>query len=226
MIKTGRAINIQLGSGDSTLPNLLGGTFGAGGDVVTALGGGFGSRFFRNAKDTVLRAAVASSRGGGGGGGGGDGFDGCVQIDSFVLRRAADGVAEAIRAHQVTVGDWLLLDDGSWGQVSYSERKRARLLRVTTASLVSLVCSDTAPIPVRRGGYQVPERLIGHEVQAWLADVVDWDVVMDVQGLGVGDVQHITVGNRCFWAGELEGAYLLHHNAKSPGLPRKRGSDR
>jgi hypothetical protein len=30
-------------------------------------------------------------------------------------------------------------------------------------------------------------------------------------------VQHITVGDRCFWAGEKRGAYILHHNSKDAG---------
>lgn len=27
-------------------------------------------------------------------------------------------------------------------------------------------------------------------------------------------VQYITVGDKCFWAGERKGAYILHHNMK------------
>lgn len=217
MIKTGRAINIQLGAGDSTLPNLLGGTFGAGGDVVTSLAGGFGARFFRNAKDKILQGAVSGSGSGGHGTtGGGTGGNDCVHIDTLLPcgRHAGD----------IRPGDELVLDDFETGIVSYSERKREPLFRIVTAGGVTLVCSASAPIPVRRGGYETPGRLIGHQVRTMFADVVDWDVVMDVQALGEGEVQHITVGNRCFWAGEREGLYLLHHNAKR--LPNEPGSDR
>lgn len=57
MIKTGpRAVNLRLGHGDVTLPNLLGGSFG---DMADSVGvdGGFGSRFFPSGKDVILRAA-------------------------------------------------------------------------------------------------------------------------------------------------------------------------
>jgi hypothetical protein len=30
-------------------------------------------------------------------------------------------------------------------------------------------------------------------------------------------VQHITVGDKCFWAGEKQGKYILHHNMKFSG---------
>jgi len=56
MNKTGRTVNIRLGHGDSTLPNLLGGTFGEGADSV-GVDGGFGARFFPSGKDVILRAA-------------------------------------------------------------------------------------------------------------------------------------------------------------------------
>ena len=33
---------------------------------------------------------------------------------------------------------------------------------------------------------------------------------------GVIDAQHITVGDRCFWAGDDGTHYMLHHNLKAP----------
>lgn len=213
MIKTGRAINVVLGSGDSSLPNLLGGTFGAGEDDVTRLAGGFGARFFPSLKDKVLRAAARSS-----GGGGGGGTRPCVHIASWVIRRGEDGQAEQVQAGHIQVDDQILLIDGTWGRVGYSERREAKLFRVVTAELVSLVCSDSAPLPVRDGGHRTPGELMGHSVLAWPDPngVSDWRPVADVQAVGFGWVQHLTVGNRDFWAGEHAGRYLGHHNAKPP----------
>lgn len=203
MITTGRPINVLLGQGDSTRFTLLGGSNGEAGDVVL-FGQGRG-RFFPNAKDTILRAAYSSGSGGSRGSGGSGGA--CVHVDSWLPGN--------LRAGDVLVGDRLLLIDGSEGEVTYSETKRARLYRIVTASGVSLVCSDTAPIPVRAGGYRTPDALMGHEMRPRVdGGLADWDVIADVQALGEGDVQHITVGDACFWAGEHRGAYLPHHNAK------------
>lgn len=203
MITTGRPINALLGEGDSRRWRLLGGSNGVAGDVVL-FGQGRG-RFFPNAKDRILQAAYPGS------------FlpdgtrepAGCVHVDSWLPGN--------LRAGEVLVGDRLLLIDGSEGEVTYSETKRARLYRILTASGVSLVCSDTAPIPVRGGGYRTPDALMGHEMRPRVdGALADWDAIADVQALGDGDVQHITVGDACFWAGEHRGAYLPHHNSKYP----------
>lgn len=68
MIQLGRTVNFKLGDGDTSQFDLLGGSFGTGGEIVR-FGGGYGARFFPNAKDTILRAAAASGGAGGAGGG-------------------------------------------------------------------------------------------------------------------------------------------------------------
>lgn len=205
--KTGNWTNVLLGSGDPTLFNLLGGSFGNAGDVVM-LQGGFGARVLRSAKDKILAAARTSSGGGGGGGGGA----GCVHIDMWVLTPGGPR-----KAGDIQVGDTLLLVDGSEGTVTYSQRKLEPCYRIVTAGPVSLVCSASAPIPVRCGGYRTPNALLGQEARPLVdGKYRSWDVFADVQFLGEGEVQHITVEDECFWAGEREGAYLPHHNAK-PG---------
>lgn len=138
---------------------------------------------------------------------------GCVAIDAML----PDGRV----AGDVVVGDRLLLADPEalggdvYGTVSRSERSVQPCYRILTALGVSLVCSDTAPIPVRRGGYRAPGQLMGHSVPIKLGDVVTWSVVADLQFVGLREVQNITVENACFWAGEREGAFILHHNAKA-----------
>jgi hypothetical protein len=47
--------------------------------------------------------------------------------------------------------------------------------------------------------------------------VTEWEQVVSVESIGAIQVQHITVGDKCFWAGEQSGAYILHHNLKDPG---------
>lgn len=138
--------------------------------------------------------------------------DSCVATDSLL----PDGRT----AGEVKVGDRMLLADPLalggelYGIVSRSEPAVRPCYRILTALGVSLVCSDTAPIPVRRGGYRTPGQLMGHSVPIKLGDVVTWSVVADLQFVGLREVQHITVENACFWAGEREGSFILHHNAK------------
>lgn len=67
MITTGRTVNFKLGDGDTERFDLLGGSFGTGGEIVR-FGGGFGARFFPNGKD-VLRAAAFGGYGSGAAGG-------------------------------------------------------------------------------------------------------------------------------------------------------------
>jgi hypothetical protein len=151
-----------------------------------------------------------------GGGGGGDdgGGGGCVSVDSLL----PDGRT----AGEVTVGSLMQLADertleAHIGEVSYSQRKLVPGYRIVTQSGVSLKCSDTAPIPTPDGlvlapdllGKQVPVR---RDIDGKL--VVGWERVEVVAAIGMIEVQHITVGDRCFWAGERAGAYILHHNLK------------
>jgi hypothetical protein len=142
---------------------------------------------------------------------GGTGGAACVAVDAVLPggRRAGD----------VRVGDSLLLFDPvswteGWGVVTYSQERTAPIWRLTTAGGVVLDCSSSAPIPVRGGGYRTPEELVGFEVPIWLGIQRRWDMVVDAELLGEGLVQHITVGDRCFWAGNMGMGYLLHHNAK------------
>jgi hypothetical protein len=142
------------------------------------------------------------------------GGGGCVEVDSIL--------PDGRRAGDIKVGDVMELGDektftASHGTVTYSEKKSAQGFRVMTASGVSLVCSDTAPIPTEDGLVLAPA-LKGKRVAIRIDDngkfIARWDRVIEVSPLGQIDVQHITVGDKCFWAGERAGCYMLHHNLK------------
>ena len=153
----------------------------------------------------------------------GDGFEyasyaaaeaGCVQVASFLPdgSRAGDIVVGA----QMQLSDQASLEAGV-GTVSYSKRKTGPGYRLTTASGVTLVCSATAPIPTPDGVVLAPQ-LMGKSV-AVRRDGTDgsacgWEPVRSVEAVGDIEVQHITVGNKCFWAGEERNGFILHHNSK------------
>lgn len=148
------------------------------------------------------------------GDGGDGGGEGCVATTSVL--------PDGLLAGDITVGAVMQLADEKTlrpgtGVVSYSQRKSAAGFRITTRSGVTLVCSDTAPIPTPEGLVLAPD-LLGKSVPVRIdAEGVSesrWEPVTAVDAVGPITVQHITVGDKCFWAGEKPGAYILHHNLK------------
>lgn len=146
-------------------------------------------------------------------GGGGDGFfsSGCVSVHSIL--------PNGITAGEVSVGDTLLLADQSTleegtGVVSYSKKTLQPGWRITTESGAILECSASAPIPTPDGIVNAPY-LEGKRVAVLLdGKEAKWELVTKLESIGDIYVQHITVGDKCFWAGKKRGAYILHHNIK------------
>ncbi len=140
---------------------------------------------------------------------------GCVEVGSVLPCGRLAG--------EIAVGDELALADEqslspSFGVVSYSVRKSAPGFRILTESGIELVCSDSAPIPVKDGRLLRPAGLSGQEVAVRDDTGGDsqtrWERVKEVQAIGAIEVQHVTVGDRSFWAGAQKGKYVLHHNMK------------
>ena len=122
------------------------------------------------------------------------------------------------------VGDTLQLGDEHTadlrtveGIVTYSRTTQARGVRITTQSGVVLRCSDTAPIWTDQGYVNAPDlkgKRVAVRVDRMSGNVTRFELVEVVEDLGIIDVQHITVSDRAFWAGDGADAYLLHHNLK------------
>lgn len=153
------------------------------------------------------------------GSGSGGGSNPCVSVDAFVVGRRGP-----MRAGDVRVGEMLLLCDpvtleDCWGTVTYSQRKPAPGVRIKTG-LASLTCSTSAPIPTRGRFVAAPDiQGLPVLVRDHRTDGLEEAIVSDVAHVGVIDVQHITVGDRCFWASDDGQHYILHHNIKKPDLP-------
>lgn len=146
---------------------------------------------------------------------GGNSEGGCVEVSSVLPN---GGIAGNIK-----VEDSMQLADEtnfepSVGIVSYSKRKKAPGYRITTKGGVSLVCSDSAPIPTPEGLVLAPQ-LLGKSVAVRRdrqgESKIVWELIESIESIGEIEVQHITVGDKCFWAGENVDNYILHHNIKA-----------
>jgi hypothetical protein len=131
-------------------------------------------------------------------------------------------------AGDIKVGDELDLSDeqnleSATGKVTYSKEKQAPGFLIRTESGIELVCSHTAPIPTQKSGIVRPEKLLNEFVAVMVeeGDVIQkfWDKVEAIVPVGDINVQHITVGDRSFWAGKFKGRYILHHNMKQTENP-------
>lgn len=173
---------------------------------------------FASADNVVVgqvSVAFPSSGSGGGGGdtGGGGGGGWCVSVDAWVIGRAG-----LVRAGDVSVGDELLLCDHltgveSWGTVTHSAAHTADGVRVE-ASACTLTCSTTAPLPTPAGYVQAADAA-GRTVYTRAGTTLAQDTVGNVASIGTITVQHITVGDRCFWASDDGHVFMLHHNMKA-----------
>jgi len=146
-------------------------------------------------------------------GGGGHG-GGCVHIASLLPDGATAGTVKVGSA--MILADEKTLMPGA-GVVTYSEKKPAKGYRIEAEGGFSLLCSDTAPIPTPQGLVLAPS-LLGKSVAVRKDEagcsLVGWSKVTAVVEVGDIEVQHITVGDKCFWAGEKPGLFILHHNLK------------
>jgi hypothetical protein len=146
---------------------------------------------------------------------------GCVHVDSLL--------PDGRRAGDIKVGDKMELADekvfdpiekkfkSSIGIVTYSKLVSVNGVKITTTSGISLLCSDSAPLPTENGLVDAPY-VLGKKVPVKSSiekgAFCAWEEVVSVESVGLIDVQHITVGDKCFWAGEKQDGYILHHNLK------------
>jgi hypothetical protein len=160
---------------------------------------------------TTNKTSDASDTSTAGGFAGGDEAS-CVQVASLLPGGTTAG--DIVVGSVMQLGDERTLES-STGQATYSKRKKAAGFRITTASGVTLVCSSTAPIPTPEGSIVAPQ-LAGKSVAVRRDDGetihISWDPVASVDSVGEIDIQHISLNDKCFWAGEQPNAFILHHN--------------
>jgi len=149
-----------------------------------------------------VTVAFPSSGSGSGGG------TGCPEVEEPVIRRLPDGSHQVVRAGDIDVGDDLLLFDGRWGRVSYSERKSQPGVHVIGEDDSSITCSESAPLETDDGPCVRAADVEGLSLRHRRAGSMRIKAVIP---LGPIWVQHITCEDACFVVGDYS-----HHNAKPP----------
>lgn len=143
---------------------------------------------------------------------GGGGAPTCVWAGSFMPdgRRARDVKVgtRVLGVDPITLEKKVLL-------VSYSKGAMADSYLLRCANGAELACSDTAPIPTRGGELVLAPDMLGKETIT-LIGTREWSEVVSVVYVGKLPVQHITAENGCFFAGNIKGMYVAHHNIKWP----------
>ena len=153
------------------------------------------------------------SLGGAVGGGGG-----CVALESYVLMDE-DFLPHGYpvtQAYQVEAGHMIITYDLETQEnksinVKYAANEVEVCYRIITAKAM-LVCSESAPIPTRDHGVVKAPNLLGKYVLVNINGEIYYDEVIGVYNVGKKFVRPIDAHNSCFWAGELQGQYILHHN--------------
>jgi hypothetical protein len=154
----------------------------------------------------VQAGAACPGSGTGGGGGGG----GCVALDSYLI----DGT----RPTRINVGELMDTFDPETLErtrtpVTYSRPELQPCVRLETISGVSLVCSESAPIPQKDGSLKHAANLTTEDqIPVMKNDIFGWEQLKEILPVGNRVVQKISCNDKCFWAGEKEGEYVLHHN--------------
>lgn len=157
----------------------------------------------------VGSVSVTFPSSGTGGGGGNPGGGACVADDCCLPLGPAS---------RLEIGSAIAcVDDGSLatvpGAVRYASRSHQLCVRVLTVSGTPLTCTLDAPLRRQDGSYVYASEALGHAVAVLYDGVVRWEEVVSVTHVGVRKIVMINAGDRCFWAGDLPGRYILHHNA-------------
>jgi len=150
-------------------------------------------------------------------GGGG----GCVVLESFVplIEKKLHNGNPVTQAYMLMDGMDILLAnaqslDTTLGKVVHTAIELQPCVRITTECGTSLVCSTTAPIPTLNSGVMKAPNLIGQMIGVNKNNESAWREVVSIEYLGEKFVRVIDTGDNCFWAGETEAGYILHHNSR------------
>lgn len=159
---------------------------------------------------------VNSPATGGGTGSGTRGKGSCVDLGSFIPEMSSI----TYRAYQITLGNQIYGADPT-SLISYVKeiefQDRAiigweKSFRIITKTGVKLIASDSAPFQTIDGDILTTPNLLEKSVAIMKNNLPSWDEVVELEDLGYRYVLNLNpMSNFCFWAGEIDGLYILHH---------------
>lgn len=155
--------------------------------------------------------AIPPSTGGGGG---------CVVLDAYLpaVETRLHNSKSIERAWQIENDfDILLADEqlkSTKGKVVKAMIDFQPCVKIVTASGIRLSCSTTAPILTKNKGYVEAPKLFGEQIAVMRNDIAFYDEVVGIEDIGYKHVRVIDTGDNSFWAGDIQNAYVLHHNAR------------
>lgn len=133
----------------------------------------------------------------------------CVSVNSYVFNY---GLAKTMRAGTplFSTSENMLIDE--YTTIKYAKINKVPGVKIITEGGVTLECSTTAPIPTEFDSLVKSVNVLGKRVATMRNGIRYWDMVTDVIHIDELEVMHVYANDRCFWAGDTEGSYILHHN--------------
>jgi hypothetical protein len=85
-------------------------------------------------------------------------------------------------------------------------------VKIITSDNIRLICSTTARIQTHSGEFVQATELYGKRIAVMRNGRTWYDEVVGLEDVGMKFVRVIDAGDNSFWAGEIPGSYILHHN--------------
>lgn len=150
----------------------------------------------------IYRTASSANVGGGGGG--------CVISSANIYKlgtASSANVGDAITTYNVKQKTF------GTNTITFARPKLMECVRVTTATGISLSCSVSAPLSLEDGTQIYAPAAINKNILVFSDGNISTDVVVNVENLGIQEVNHISCEDNYFLASDgNDNRYILHHN--------------
>lgn len=145
------------------------------------------------------------------GGGTAPRFEACVDANSWM--------ADDRLAFEYAQGDLIrIIDETTWSQSAHTNVNANKIVnevpcvRLTSRSGITVVVSMTTPCTLLGGNVIAASHALGSVLAVEDAQGFRWEVITDVEDVGLRAVAHISANNGTYAAGEQYGRFIYTHN--------------
>lgn len=157
-----------------------------------------------------ITVPASGSGSGGTGGGGGGGGGGCVCVDQWLPGGLQAGAIEAGDVIYGTEGDLFSLPF----RVNAVRINEQPCWQLVTESGATVSASDSTPMTLPGGDLAWFPDMLGELVAVRRGDATaQWERVTQMRYLGMRQVNQISIGGNCYWAGDVPGIFISTHNS-------------